>query len=272
MIPVFFCSSLRFLRSACRCGWGQSDWHAALFRGSTCSAACIIIDRTREEKWDHGKGPGILERYNWNHWRGSSYSISLPKLIQCVSRVFRALQEQGFAWGWIRLQFLFRFPPWEIYHTEATTDIGIRCKTPMNLRNWFAEATNSPSTRIRPGESWQHRDAEGCRGQFYVVLDSFRMQLTDLFPKFQHALPFAHDADTHCLKKGQLGRIPASCWCKMTSWTIHRTFNFCPPLFVAEITLRALNLTSYLKFLPRPFFVDSSVFWNFHEGWNAILA
>ena len=43
------------------------------------------------------------------------------------------------------------------------------------------------------------------------------MQLTDLFPKFQHALPFAHDADTHCLKKGQLGRIPASCWCKMTS-------------------------------------------------------
>ena len=97
LIPVIFCSSLRFLRSACRCGWGQSDWHAALFRGSTCSAACIIIDRTREEKWDHGKGPGILERYNLNHWWGSSYSISLPKLIQCVSRVFRALQEQGFA-------------------------------------------------------------------------------------------------------------------------------------------------------------------------------
>ena len=92
LIPFIFCSFvsfLRFLRSACRCGWGQSDWHAALFWGSTCSAACI------------GNCIGgeavtlILLLYNALH----TFSVFLE------SWHVMALQEQGFAWGWNRLQF-----------------------------------------------------------------------------------------------------------------------------------------------------------------------
>lgn len=86
LISVIFCSFVRFLRSACRCGWGQSDWHAALFWGSTCSMACI---RNCVTQW--GKSNGIMERA-LESWNETSLYFGSAKTIQRVPSIFMALQ------------------------------------------------------------------------------------------------------------------------------------------------------------------------------------